>query len=67
MDHDTLLAHRALWVEEPRPYDGPDLERLSEFERLVFDGLAGNLWGVNVRLEQERLPWPLVLSALANL
>jgi hypothetical protein len=67
MDHDTLLAHRALWVEEPRPYDGPAPGGLSEFERLVFDGLASNLWGVNVRLEQERLPWPLVLSALANL
>lgn len=67
MDRDTLLSNRALWVEEPRPYDGTDLGRLSEFERLVFDGLAGNLWGVNVRLEQERLPWPLVLSALANL
>jgi hypothetical protein len=67
MDQDTLLGHRALWVEEPRPFDGPDLARLSESERLVFDGLAGNLWGVNVRLEQERLPWPLVLCALAQL
>ena len=67
MDRDTLLSHRALWVEEPRPYDGPDLGRLSEFEREVFDGLADNLWGVNVRLEQERLPWPFVLSALSRL
>ena len=67
MDRDTLLSHRALWVEEPRPFDGPDLGRLTESERLVFDGLAGNLWVVNVRLEQERLPWPLVLAALAKL
>ena len=67
MDCETLLGHRALWVEEPQPYDGPPLERLSEHERLVFDGLLGNRWGVNVRLEQERLPWQLVLSALAKL
>jgi hypothetical protein len=66
MDRHTLLSHWALLVEEPRPYDGPHLGRLSESERLVFDGLASNLWGVNVRLEQERLPWPLVLSALAE-
>lgn len=67
MDRDTLLNHRALWVDEPRPYDGPNLGWLSESERTVFGGLVGNLWGVNVRLEQERLPWPLVLAALARL
>lgn len=67
MDLDTLLRHRDLWVEEPRPYDGPGLERLSEHERLVLDGLAAGAWGVRVRLEQERVPWPFVLSALAQL
>jgi hypothetical protein len=67
MDRDTLLGHQALWVEEPKPYVGPPLERLSQAERVVFDGLVGSVWGVGVRLEQERLPWPLVVSALANL
>ena len=67
MDLDSLLHHRDLWVEEPRPYDGPALQRLSEHERLVFDGLSAGAWGVRVRLEQERLPWPLVLSALSQL
>lgn len=67
MGCDTLLSHRALWVEEPRPYDGPRLGWLSDSERLVFDGLSANLWGAKVRLEQERLPWPLVQSALACL
>lgn len=67
MDRDTLLNNRALWGDEPRPYEGPDLGRLSESERTVFGGLVGNLWGVNVRLEQERLPWPVVLAALARL
>jgi hypothetical protein len=67
MDRDTLLGHQALWVEEPKPYVGPPLERLSQTERVVFDGLVGSVWGVGVRLEQERLPWPLVVSALASL
>jgi hypothetical protein len=67
MDRATLLSHRALWVEEPRPYDGLGLERLVDFERLVFDGLVCNRWGVNVRLEQERLPWTLVASTLTQL
>lgn len=67
MDRETLLSHRALWVEEPRPYEGPDLTRLNESERLVFDGLSGSCWGPNVRLEQERLPWSLVVSALVRL
>lgn len=67
MDRDTLLSHQALWVEEPKPYAGPHLVRLSQSERVVFDGLAGSVWGISVRLEQERLPWPLVLSALASL
>jgi hypothetical protein len=67
MDLNTLLPHRDLWVEEPRPYDGPALERLRESERQVFDGLSQGSWGVRVRLEQERLPWPLVLSTLGQI
>lgn len=67
MDLNTLLSHRDLWVEEPRPYDGPVLERLREPERKVFDGLSQGSWGVRVRLEQERLPWPLVLSTLGQI
>jgi hypothetical protein len=67
MDLNTLLPHRDLWVEEPRPYDGPALERLREFERQVFDGLSQSSWGVRVRLEQERLPWTLVLSTLGQI
>ena len=65
MDRDTLLSHRQLWVEESSPYNGPALERLTAAERQVFDGLVGGTWGARLRLEQERLPWPLVLKALS--
>lgn len=66
MDSDTLLGHRHLWVEEPQPYVGPHLERLTAQERQVFDGLKAGTWGARVRLEQERLPWPVVVNALGR-
>lgn len=64
MDRDTLLNHRTLWVEEPQPYKGPALERLANTERQLFNDLVGGTWGLRVRLEQERLPWQLVVGAL---
>lgn len=67
MDRETLLSHRHLWVEESQPYSGPGLEQLAASERQVFDGLIEGTWGVRVRLEQERLPWPLVKSTLERL
>jgi hypothetical protein len=67
MDGDTLLAHRPLWAEEAQPYAGPPLERLHAAERWVFEGLVQGRWGAGVRLEQERLPWPLVLTVLGRL
>ena len=67
MDSHTLLSHRALWVEEPQPHAGPALERLCESERIAFDGLVEGVWGARVRLEQERLPWPLVLATVRAL
>ena len=67
MDRDTLLAHRALWGEEPQPHPSRDLDRLNADERQVFDELTSGAWGARVRLEQERLPWALVLAALQRL
>lgn len=66
MDSHTLLSHRSLWVEEPQPHVGPALERLSESERIISDGLIEGVWGARVRLEQERLPWPLVLATVSD-
>ncbi len=67
MDAATLLAHRDLCVDEPQPYSGPPLDMLRNSEREVFDGLAQGRWGVRLRLEQERLPWGVVLAALQGL
>jgi len=63
MDEATLLAHRAQWVTEERP-NTRDLPRLSDAERLVYEGLRDQRWGERVRLEQERIGFGWVLRHL---
>ena len=54
MDRDTLLGHRALWVEEP-VQEAATLEHLVPAELALLDELRGGTHGKLVRLEQERL------------
>lgn len=63
MDESTLLAHRTLWVGEKHPFLG-DLQRLTEPERRLFEDLKGNRFGDRVRLEQERIAYSELLTAL---
>jgi hypothetical protein len=56
MDADTLLRHRDLWQREDKPATAA-LERLSDAEQALFDGLLNHRWGERVRLEQERIDW----------
>jgi hypothetical protein len=65
MDKETLFKYRNMWVEEPVQNDGgAELSFLKDHERLVYLGLHSQAWGRNIRLEQERIPWPFVLKAL---
>jgi hypothetical protein len=57
MDEATLLAHSDLWVEENDQYPAPELPLLSDIEQQVYRGLKQQRWGLNVRLEQERIAW----------
>ena len=57
MDEATLLRHRGMWVREGQQYGAADLPFLTAPERAVYRGLKEHRWGVNVRLEQERIPW----------
>lgn len=63
MDHATLMAHRTVWGQEPKPatYDLPNL--LTEEARL-YDDLRTNRLGERLRLEQERISSPWLLEAL---
>jgi hypothetical protein len=57
MDEQTLLAHRALWGEEAEQSSDVELPALSADELLLYQRLKQHHWAVNVRLEQERIPW----------
>ncbi len=63
MDRDTLLSHRALWVQEAEPFRG-DLGCLTEAEHALFDDLRHDRLAPRLRLEQERLGFGWVSRAL---
>lgn len=66
MDHATLLAFKAQWGKEEKQ-TLRDLPRLNHEERALYDNLRDNRLGKNVRLEQERIGFGWVESALVAL
>lgn len=64
MDEATFLAGQDLWVTELTPHRAEELQHLTPAERDLYAQLRENKWGVNLRLEQERLPWPTCLQEL---
>lgn len=66
MDQQTLLAHRSLWGVEAQPETGT-LARLNTEESMLYDQLRQNHWGEQVRLEQERIRFDLLLDVLHEL
>ncbi|MEV8220169.1 Wadjet anti-phage system protein JetD domain-containing protein [Microbacterium sp. NPDC077391] len=61
MDEATLLAHRELWVPDPNGAAVRVLPALTPSEQATLDRIRSE---GGVRLEQERLPWPMALEAL---
>lgn len=57
MDEEILLQSKDLWGEERNQHAAADLALLKDNEREVYRGLKENRWGLNVRLEQERIAW----------
>jgi hypothetical protein len=66
MDEATLLRHRDLWVSESQQYATAELPLLTPAEQAVFGGLKQHRWGMNVRLEQERIPWAYAWDVLCG-
>lgn len=66
MDRATLLAHQALWTDEPEPTKR-DLPRLTPVERALYDDLRWKrlVDERQVRLEQERIAFGRIETALA--
>lgn len=63
MDRATLLAFESQWGEEDKP-TLRDLPRLTSEERALYDDLRDNRLRKNLRLEQERIGFGWVESAL---
>lgn len=63
MDRETLLGHRNLWVTEGSRYDKP-LVRLTDAEQELYDDLRSDRLGEKVRLEQERIGFGCLQTAL---
>jgi hypothetical protein len=66
MDRATLLAFEAHWGHEEKP-TRRDLPRLTAKEAALYDDLRDNRLGKNLRLEQERIGFNWVVSALAEI
>ena len=66
MDRETLLAHRGHWIVEPQPVLR-NLERLTSDEQSLFDDLRYNRMGQSLRLEQEKVSFGWINSALNHL
>lgn len=65
MDRATLLAHRGQWVSEPAPVSVA-LPQLSAAEASLYTDLVEDTFGPHVRLEQERVSFPMVRAALGS-
>ena len=65
MDRGTLMAFESLWGTEDRPIHR-DLPRLTAPERALYDDLRHHRIGRNLRLEQERIGFGWVASALGE-
>jgi hypothetical protein len=64
MDRATLLAFATLWGEEEKQ-TLRDLSRLKPEEKTLYDDLRDNRIRNNLRLEQERISYRWVVSALS--
>ena len=63
MDTETLLAHPEQWVSEERPTDRL-LTHLTDTEAALYRDLIEDRYGRRVRLEQERISFTRVRTAL---
>lgn len=68
MNHDTLVSHRDLWTQES--VDDRclrDLPALTPAEQAVYDDLRYDRLGERIRLEQEKILFPVVEAAVKAL
>ena len=64
MDEATLRSHQDLWVEEKDQHAAETLPLLTDSEQAVYQAVKRNVWGQNVRLEQERIAWDIAWNTV---
>ena len=64
IDEETLLRHRAVWGEEPRPHLAEHLPALTVVEARLYTNLRQDRWAPRLRLEQERIGWDHAWAAI---
>lgn len=64
MNEESLHLHRELWVEEKSPHGAEALPLLSDTEQALYKAIKQNVWGQNIRLEQERILWAFAWQTL---
>jgi len=67
MDKPTLFAHQDLWVQEKEQSTSSELPLLTNEEQELFLSLKNNVWGQQVRLEQERISWDAAWKAIQTI
>lgn len=67
MDEETLLRHKAVWVDEAAQHSAAELTLLTKDEQQLYRDLKQQRWGQNVRLEQERIDWTTAWNVLQRL
>ncbi len=67
MDEETLLRHKALWVDEKEQHPAVELTLLTEKEQQLYRDLKQHRWGQNVRFEQERIDWDVAWKAMQTI
>jgi hypothetical protein len=66
MDEKTLLVHRYAWGVENTPRSG-ELKRLTVTENRLYKALCEHDFGVNIRLEQEKIGFHYLCVTLPRL
>lgn len=65
MDRQTLLSHRDHWSNESSPTRRP-LPHLTETEQSLYQDLINDVYGIGVRLEQERVRFSVARDSLVQ-
>jgi hypothetical protein len=64
MDRDTLQRFQRFAVVEAIQERRTESVALPDEQKTLLDGLRRNLWGVNVRIEQEKIPWDYAMEVV---